>query len=173
VLNNLVAWALTTGRVYLKSDGTPWRPIVHVEDISRAFIAVLHVPREAIHNQAFNVGITDENYRICDLAEIVEETVPGCRIEYAKDAGPDKRTYRVDFSKIARMLPEFKPQWDAQRGAQQLYEAYRKIGLKVEDVEGPRYMRINQIKQLLSSNRLDATLRWQEEPIASPVAEKQ
>jgi len=173
VLNNLVAWAFTTGRVYLKSDGTPWRPIVHVEDISRAFIAVLHAPREVTHNQAFNVGITDENYRIRDLAEIVKETVPGCRIEYAKDAGPDKRTYRVDFSKIARMLPEFKPQWDARRGAQQLYEAYQKVGLKVEDVEGPRYMRINHIKQLLSANRLDATLRWREEQIASSVAEKQ
>ncbi len=173
VLNNLVAWAFTTGRVYLKSDGTAWRPIVHVEDISRAFIAVLHAPREVTHNQAFNVGITDENYRIRDLAEIVEETVPGCRIEYAEDAGPDKRTYRVDFSKIARMLPEFRPQWDAQRGAQQLYEAYQKIGLKMEDIEGPRYMRINQIKQLLSTGRLDATLRWREEQIALSVAEKQ
>ena len=173
VLNNLVAWAFTTDRVYLKSDGTAWRPIVHVEDISRAFIAVLHAPREVTHNQAFNVGITDENYRIRDLAVIVEETVPGCRIEYAEDAGPDKRTYRVDFSKIARMLPEFKPQWDARRGAQQLYEAYQKIGLKVEDIEGPRYMRINHIRQLLSTNRLDATLRWREEQIASSVAEKQ
>jgi len=173
VLNNLVAWAFTTGRVYLKSDGTPWRPVVHVEDISHAFIAVLHAPREVIHNQAFNVGITDENYRIRDLAEIVKETVPGCRIEYAEDAGPDKRTYRVDFSKIARILPEFKPQWDARRGAQQLYEAYQKIGLKVEDIEGPRYMRINQIKQLLSTNRLDATLRWREEQVASSMAENQ
>jgi nucleoside-diphosphate-sugar epimerase len=173
VLNNLVAWAFTTGRVYLKSDGTAWRPIVHVEDISRAFIAVLHVPREVTHNQAFNVGINDENYRIRDLAEIVKETVPGCRIEYAADAGPDKRTYRVDFGKIARILPEFKPQWDARRGAQQLYEAYQKIGLKVEDFEGPRYMRIKQIKQLLSTGRLDAALRWREEQIALPVAEKQ
>jgi len=173
VLNNLVAWAFTTGRVYLKSDGTPWRPIVHVEDISHAFIAVLHAPREVIHNQAFNVGITDENYRIRDLAEIVKETVPGCRIEYAEDAGPDKRIYRVDFSKIARILPEFKPQWDARRGAQQLYEAYQKIGLKVEDIEGPRYMRINQIKQLLSTDRLDATLRWREEQVASSMAENQ
>jgi nucleoside-diphosphate-sugar epimerase len=162
VLNNLVAWAFTTGRVYLKSDGSAWRPAVHVEDISRAFIAVLQAPREVIHNQAFNVGVNGENYRIRDLAEIVKETVPGCRVEYAEGAEPDKRTYRVDFSKITQMLPEFKPQWDARRGAQQLYEAYQKVGLKMEDFEGPRYMRIKQIKQLLSTDRLDTTLRWRE-----------
>lgn len=173
VLNNLVAWAFTTGLVYLKSDGTPWRPVVHVEDISRAFIAVLHAPREVIHNQAFNVGINDENYRIRDLAEIVKETVPGCRIEYAEDAGPDKRTYRVDFSKIARILPEFKPQWNARRGAQELYTVFQKIGLTLEEFEGPRYMRVAQIKHLLSTGRLDETLRWREEKIALPAAEKQ
>jgi nucleoside-diphosphate-sugar epimerase len=163
VLNNLVGWAFTTGRVYLKSDGTAWRPVLHVEDISRAFIAVLHAPREVIHNQAFNVGVNDENYRIRDLAQIVKEAVPGCQIEYAEGAEPDKRTYRVDFSKIARILPEFKPQWDARRGAQQLYEAFQEIGLKMEDFEGARYMRIKQVKQLLSTNRLDETLRWREE----------
>jgi nucleoside-diphosphate-sugar epimerase len=163
VLNNLVGWAFTTGRVHLKSDGTAWRPVLHVEDISRAFIAVLHAPREVIHNQAFNVGVNDENYRIRDLAQIVKEAVPGCQIEYAEGAEPDKRTYRVDFSKIARMLPEFKPQWDARQGAQQLYEAFQKIGLKMEDFEGARYMRVKQIKQLLSTNRLDETLRWREE----------
>jgi nucleoside-diphosphate-sugar epimerase len=163
VLNNLVGWAFTTGRVHLKSDGTAWRPVLHVEDISRAFIAVLHAPREVIHNQAFNVGINDENYRIRDLAQIVKEAVPGCQIEYAEGAEPDKRTYRVDFSKIARILPEFKPQWDARRGAQQLYEAFQEIGLKMEDFEGARYMRIKQVKQLLSTNRLDETLRWREE----------
>ncbi len=162
VLNNLVAWAFTTGRVYIKSDGTPWRPIVHIEDISRAFIAVLNAPREVVHNQAFNVGRNEENYQIRQLAEIVREVVPGCRIEYAEDAGPDKRTYRVDFSKLAHTLPEFKPQWDARRGAQELYTAYQKIGLKVEDFEGPRYKRIDHIKQLLSTNRLDETLRWRE-----------
>jgi nucleoside-diphosphate-sugar epimerase len=160
VLNNLVAWAFTTGRVYLKSDGTPWRPIVHIEDIARAFIAVLHAPRETIHNQAFNVGLSTENYRIRELAEIVKETVPGCRIEYAKDAGPDKRCYRVDCSKLVHTLPAFKPQWNARKGAKQLYEAYRKIGLRLEDFEGPRYKRIAHIKQLLSENRLHATLRW-------------
>lgn len=163
VLNNLVAWAFTTGRVYIKSDGTPWRPIVHIEDISRAFIAVLHAPREVVHNQAFNVGRNDDNYRIRELAEIVEETVPGCSIEYAKDAGPDKRCYRVDCSKIVRTLPEFKPQWNARKGAQELYTAYQNVGLTLEDFEGVRYKRIAHIQQLLSSDRLDETLRWQTE----------
>jgi nucleoside-diphosphate-sugar epimerase len=161
VLNNLVAWAFTSGLVYLKSDGTPWRPIVHIEDIAAAFIAVLNAPREVVHNQAFNVGRTSENYRIREIAEIVKETVPGCRIEYAQDAGPDRRCYRADFGKIARMLPDFKPQWDARQGAQQLYEAYKKIGLTLEDFEGPKYKRIDHLKQLLRTGRLDANLRWQ------------
>lgn len=162
VLNNLVAWAFTTGQVYIKSDGTPWRPIVHIEDISRAFIAVLHAPRDVVHNQAFNVGRNEDNYRIRDLADIVEETVPGCQIQYAEDAGPDKRCYRVDCSKIAQTLPEFKPQWNARRGAEELYAAYQKIGLILEDFEGARYKRIAHIKQLLSTGRLDQTLRWEE-----------
>jgi nucleoside-diphosphate-sugar epimerase len=160
VLNNLVAWAYTTGVVYLKSDGSPWRPIVHIEDISRAFIAALDAPRELVHNQAFNVGINAENYRIRDLAEIVKETVPGCRIEYAKDAGPDTRTYRVDFSKIARILPEFNPQWNARRGALELYRAYEKQGVTLEEFEGPKYKRIAHIEQLMRSGELDPALRW-------------
>src|SRR5215813_3160422 len=160
VLNNLVAWAFTTGRIYIKSDGTPWRPIVHIEDISRAFIAVLHAPREVVHNQAFNVGRNEENYQIRDLAEIVEKEVPGCRVEYAKDAEPDKRSYRVDFSMLAYTLPAFKPQWNAWRGVKQLYEAYRQTDVRLEDFEGPKYKRIDHIKQLLKSSRLDTTLRW-------------
>lgn len=160
VLNNLVAWAYATGQVLIKSDGTPWRPIVHIEDISRAFIAVLDAPREAIHNQAFNVGRNDENYRISELAEIVKETVPGCEIEYAKDGSPDKRTYRVDFTKITKTLPAFKPQWDARKGAQELYETYKKTDLQLEEFEGPKYKRVAHIKQLLSDGLLDETLRW-------------
>jgi nucleoside-diphosphate-sugar epimerase len=160
VLNNLVAWAVTTGLVYIKSDGSPWRPIVHVEDIARAFSAMLDAPRDAIHNQAFNVGVTAENYRIRDLAEIVKETVPGCRVEYAQDGEPDKRTYRVNFDKIARRVPAFQPQWDARRGAQELYEAYVKSGVKLDEFEGPKYKRIDHIKQLLSAGLLDTNLRW-------------
>lgn len=162
VLNNLVAWACTTGLVYLKSDGSPWRPIIHVQDISRAFIAILDAPREVIHNQAFNVGIDAENYRIRELAEIVRETVPGCRVEYASDAEPDKRSYRVNFGKIARLIPEFKPEWNARRGAQELYAAYIKYGVKLDEFEGPKYKRIDHIKQLLSSGELDSSLRWTE-----------
>jgi len=161
VLNNLTAWALTTGRVFIKSDGTPWRPIVHIEDISRAFLAALEAPREVIHNQAFNVGRTEENYQIRDLAQIVKETVPGCTIEFAADAGPDKRCYRADFSRIAKTLPSFQPKWDARRGAQELYDAYKKVGLRLEDFEGARYKRIDHIQGLLASGRLNADLRWQ------------
>ena len=163
VLNNLVAWAFTTGRVYIKSDGTPWRPIVHIEDISRAFIAVLHADRALVHNDAFNVARNEDNYRIRELADIVSETVPGCVIEYAKDAGPDKRCYRVDSSKILRVLPEFKPTWSARRGAQELYAAYKKVGLRLEDFEGPKYKRIDHIKSLLNAGRLNPDLRWKQE----------
>jgi nucleoside-diphosphate-sugar epimerase len=166
VLNNLVAWAFTMGRVYLKSDGTAWRPVVHVEDIARAFIAVLHAPRDVVHNQAFNVGMSRENYRIRELAEIVEETVPGSHIEYAKDGGTDSRSYRVDCSKLVRRLPEFKPRWNARRGARQLYEAYRKANLRLDDFDGPRYKRIAHIKQLLYTGRLGATMRWREREFA-------
>ncbi len=160
VLNNLTAWAVTKGLIYLKSDGTPWRPIVHIEDISRAFIAALEAPEEKVFNQAFNVGHTDQNYRISQIAEIVADVVPNCRLEYASDAGPDTRCYRVSFEKIARTLPAFKPQWDARKGAEQLYEAYRSSGLTLEEFEGPRYQRIGHIKKLLAERVLDADLRY-------------
>jgi nucleoside-diphosphate-sugar epimerase len=166
VLNNLVAWAHATKRIYIKSDGTPWRPIVHIADISRAFIAVLNAPMDLVNNQAFNVGRSDENYQIRDLAEIVNEAIPDCRVEYAKDGSPDTRCYRVDFSKINRVLPEFKPQWTARKGAKELYDAVRGAGLQLEDFEGPRYKRISHIQELLSSGRLDANLRWREPVVA-------
>jgi len=160
VVNNLTAWAFTTGRVYLKSDGTPWRPIVHVEDICRAYIAALQAPREAVHNQAFNVGTTTENYQIRELAQMVQEIVPGSQVDFATDAGPDKRCYRVDCNKIARVLHGFKPQWTARRGVEQLYQAYKSIGLKLEDFEGPKFMRIAHIKKLIDEGLLDENLRW-------------
>ena len=166
VLNNLVAWAFTTGRIYIKSDGTPWRPIVHIEDISRAFIAVLNAPRDVVHSQAFNVGCSRENYQIRDLAQIVGEVVPGCQVEYAKDGSPDTRCYRVDFGKIGRVLPEFQPQWNARKGAEELYKAVQGAGLLPGDFEGPRYKRISVIQELLSSGRLDATLRWRQPVMA-------
>jgi nucleoside-diphosphate-sugar epimerase len=166
VLNNLVAWAYTAGKVLLKSDGTPWRPIVHIEDIARAFLAALAAPRSAVSAQALNVGRNDQNYRIREIAEIVRETVPGCEIAFAEGAGPDKRNYRADFSKIERVLPSFRPQWDARKGARQLYEAYRTVGLEVEDFEGPRYRRIDQIRHLVASGELGADLRWTAQPAA-------
>jgi nucleoside-diphosphate-sugar epimerase len=159
VLNNLVAWAVTTGKIHLKSDGTPWRPIVHIEDISRAFIAALEAPEDTVFNQAFNVGQTAHNYRIRDLAEIVADVVPACTIEFADDAGPDKRSYRVNFDKIRSQLPTFKPRWDARMGAEQIYKAYRSSGLTLQDFEGPRYQRIGHIKSLLAAGILDAELR--------------
>jgi nucleoside-diphosphate-sugar epimerase len=160
VLNNLVAWAYCTGRVLIKSDGTPWRPIVHIEDISRAFLAILEAPIELVRNEAFNVGRNEDNYRVRELAEIVEETVPGTQIEYAADASPDKRCYRVDCSKIQRVLPAFRPVWDARLGAQELYETYKRIGLSVDDFEGIRYKRIAHIRSLMAEGALDEKLRW-------------
>lgn len=160
VINNLTAWAFTEGLVYLKSDGTPWRPVVHVADIALAYIAALEAPRELVHNQAFNVGTTTENYQIRELAEIVREVVPNCRIEFAPDAGPDTRCYRVDCNKIARTLHGFKPQWTARRGVEELYEAYRSVGLTLDDFEGERYKRIAHIKRLVADGALDQELRW-------------
>lgn len=159
VLNNLVAFAVTKGSIYLKSDGSPWRPIVHIEDISRAFIAALEAPEEAVFNQAFNVGQTAHNYRIRDIAEIVAGVVPNCSVDFAPDAGPDNRSYRVSFDKIQRALPAFKPQWDARKGAEQLYQAYLKAGITLEDFEGPRYQRIAHIRKLLADGVLERDLR--------------
>ncbi len=179
VLNDLVAWAHTTGRVYIKSDGTPWRPIVHIRDIVAAIIAVLEAPPESIHNQIFNVGQTEENYRISALAAIVAETVPGCRVEYAPGGGPDKRCYRVNCDRIRTVLPRFRPQWTARKGAQELYDAYRAAGLTSEDLEGGRYTRISHIQRLLKAGHLDASLRWSNvtnavplPPLMEPVAQE-
>ena len=159
VLNNLVAWGMTKGVILLKSDGTPLRPIVHIEDISRAFIAAMEAPRDVIHNEAFNVGQTAHNYRIRDIAEIVGEVVPNTKIELASDAGPDTRSYKVSFEKIAKALPAFKPQWDARKGAEQLYAAYKKSGITLEEFEGVRYNRIAHIRKLLADQALDNELR--------------
>lgn len=160
VLNDLVASAFTTGRIYIKSDGTPWRPIVHIRDIIGAMIAVLDAPREAVHNQTFNVGRNDENFRIRELAEIVSQVVPGCRIEYAPGGGPDLRCYRVNFDKIGRLLSGFRPQWTARKGAEELYEAYKSAGLTAADVENGRYIRISEIRRQQQAGKLDGDLHW-------------
>jgi len=160
VLNDLVASALTTGRILIKSDGTPWRPITHIRDIVAAAIAVLEAPRDIVHNQVFNVGRNDENYRIRELADIVAEIVPNCHVEYAPGGGPDLRCYRVSFDKINRLVPGFRPQWTARKGAQELYDAYRKVGLTSADIEQGRYVRISEIRRLQKAGRLDKNLHW-------------
>lgn len=169
VLNDFVASALTTGRVYIKSDGTPWRPIIHIRDIISAMISTLAAPREIVHNQVFNVGRAEENYRISELAEIVCQTVPGSRIEYAPGGGPDTRCYRINCDKIFRLLPSFRPQWDARKGAQELYDAYRRAGLTVQDIEGGRYIRIRSIQRLLKAGHLDPSLRRSAQGAETPV----
>jgi nucleoside-diphosphate-sugar epimerase len=160
VLNDLVASAYTKGLVYIKSDGTPWRPIVHIRDIAAAILSVLEAPREVVHNQTFNVGRTDENYHISELAEIVAETVPSCRIEYAPGGGPDTRCYRVNCDLIRKVLPSFRPQWDARRGAQELYESYRAAGLTASDVDSGRYIRLRHLRTLMNQGDVDHSLRW-------------
>ena len=160
VLNNLVCWAHTTGRIRILSDGTPWRPIVHVQDIANAFAAALVASRDAIHNQAFNVGSNEENYQVSELAEIVRATVPGCTIEYASGGGPDPRSYRVDFGKLGRDLPEFRPQWNASFGAKEIYAALQEADFTLEDFEGRRYIRLAQLRHLLETRLLDGALRW-------------
>ncbi len=167
VLNNLTAWAVSSGTILIKSDGTPWRPIVHIEDITRAFLAALEAPREAVHAQAFNVARNNENYRIKELAEIVKDVVPNTEVTFAADASPDTRNYRVDASKIAATLPAFDPQWTADRGAAQLYQTFRRSALTVDDFEGPRFKRIDQITRLLDEGALDESLRFTGKPIAA------
>ncbi|HEX8968945.1 MAG TPA: SDR family oxidoreductase [Chloroflexota bacterium] len=169
VVNNLVGYAHATGEVLIKSDGSPWRPLVHLRDICAAFIAVLHAPRELVHNESFNVGQTSENYRIREVADMVREVVPGSRVMYAADGGPDLRCYRVNCDKIARVLPEFRPRWTVRQGVEELYEAYRRHALTLDDLQGPRYMRIATVRKLLGSESLDRSLRWRASlPYAAP-----
>jgi nucleoside-diphosphate-sugar epimerase len=160
VLNNLAAWAFTTGKIMMKSDGSPWRPIVHIEDISRAFVSVLEAPRELVHNKAFNVGVTSDNLQIRDIANIVGQTIPDCQVTFADGASPDKRCYRVNCDLLPRVVPDFRPQWNARRGAKELYEAYKHYGVTLEEFEGPRYQRIGHIRKLISEGILDGSLRY-------------
>ena len=160
VLNNLVGWALTTGKVRILSDGTPWRPIVHIEDIGRAAAAMLDAPREAVHAEAFNVGAHRENYQVRDLAEIVRETVAGSETEYGDRSDPDPRSYRVDFGKLERALPELQLAWNARAGAEELDREYRRAGLTFEEFEGPRFTRLKRLQQLREEGKLGDDLRW-------------
>jgi nucleoside-diphosphate-sugar epimerase len=168
VVNNLVGWAFTTGRVLMKSDGTPWRPLVHVEDVSLAFLTALRADREVVHGVAFNVGRSGENYQMRDVAELVQAALPQSHIEFAEGAGPDPRCYRVDFSRIEASLPDFTPCWNVERGIAELRDAYARVGLRQEDLEGDRYLRIRRIGSLLESGQLDGDLRWVEAPASAP-----
>jgi nucleoside-diphosphate-sugar epimerase len=159
VVNNLVGYALTTGEVFLKSDGTPWRPLVHIEDISRAFVEALEAPREVVHLEALNVGCSTENYRIREVAEIVESIVPGSRIAFSATAGPDIRNYRVNCDRLTRVLPGFVPKWTVREGVGELYDAYRAHGLTLDDLVGSRLQRIARVKELQAAGVLNASLR--------------
>jgi nucleoside-diphosphate-sugar epimerase len=158
VLNNLAAWAFTTGKVMIMSDGTPWRPLVHVRDIASAAGAALTAPIALVRNEAFNVGTNDENYRVRELAEIVRETFAGCEIEYAAGAGPDPRSYRVDFRKLAETLPEARPKWTARDGARELLDAFRSA--RLTSVGFDLYTRLTRLKSLIAEELLDDELRW-------------
>jgi nucleoside-diphosphate-sugar epimerase len=169
VVNNLVGLAFTTGEVQMRSDGTPWRPLVHIEDVSRAFLAVLEAPRDRVHNEAFNVGATRENYQVRDVAKMVEEVVPGSRVTFADGAGPDIRNYRVGCDKLARTLPTFRPRWTVRDGIEELYDAYVTHRLTFDDLVGPRFQRIRHVVRMQEDGRLDAQLRWR--PIRLDVEE--
>ena len=160
VVNNLVAWACATGCVRLKSDGSAWRPLIHVEDLARAFTCTLEAPRETVHGQAFNVGLGDENFRIRDVADIITDVIPNVRVEFAHGGGADRRSYRVDFSKLERTFTDFKPRWNLRRGIGQIYRSFRKANLTPETFEGPVYSRLEHLKNLQGSGKLDQTLRW-------------
>lgn len=161
VVNNLVGWAYTTGKIRIMSDGTPWRPTIHVEDLSQAYIACLEAPIEVIHNEAFNVGQNKENYQIRDMADVVKKVIPGCEDEYTYEHGADSRTYKVNFHKIStRLKGFFSPKWDIEKGVRQLYQAYKAHGLTYEEFIGNRYIRLNQLKSLVEQQRLDDNLFW-------------
>lgn len=160
VVNNLVGYAMTQGRVLLKSDGTQWRPLIHIEDISRAFVALLEAPSETVHNQVFNVGSNSENYRIREVARLVEEAVPDASVEMAGTAGPDIRDYRVDCSKIAEMVPTFTPQWTVAAGASEIADAFEKFDVGESEFLGS-LMRIEHIKRLQQRGLLNRDLRLQ------------
>ncbi len=159
VVNNLVAWAFTTGKIFMKSDGTAWRPLVHIEDISRAFVAVLEAPAEKVRGEAFNVGISAENYQIRDVAAMIGEVMPECEISFASEAPTDTRCYKVNCDKLPSTLPEFQPQWTVRKGAEELLSTYAEHGLELDQFEGPVYQRIAHIRKLIEDGVLDTSLR--------------
>ncbi len=161
VVNNLTAVAMTTGEVLLESDGSPWRPLVHVEDICRAFLVVLEARRELVHDEAFNVGRPHDNVQVRDIAEMVRDSVPGSKVSFAEGAGPDLRSYRVDFSKLNETFPDLKLRWSVREGVDELLAAYTQYGLTSGDFMSSRFVRLRRIRELLSAGMVDEMLRRQ------------
>lgn len=166
VFNSLIGAAMTSEKVTVLSDGKPWRPVVHVEDVARAFLAVLEAPLADVHGQAFNTGADRLNHRVIDLAEIAVRTVPGASLEVLSQPDADQRTYRTDFGKFTRTFPSFEFRWDPASGAGEVYRAFRSIGLTTEDFTSPRFIRLRWLRHLLDSGRLDGDLRWSAQPEA-------
>ena len=158
VVNNLTGYGVTTGKVEMKSDGKPWRPLVHIEDIALAFKSVMEAPRDLVHGEAFNVGQTKENYRVREVADLVAKVVPDVKVTFADDASPDARNYRVNCDKIARVLPAFQPKWTVESGIRQIYRAYKQANLTRDEFFSPRYMRLAHVKNLMSSGVVDGSL---------------
>lgn len=171
VVNNLTAVAMTTGEVRLESDGSPWRPLVHIEDISRAFLVMMEAPRELVHDQAFNVGRAEDNVQVRDIAHMVRDAVPGSKVSLADGAGPDLRNYRVDFSKLVETFPQLSLCWTVRDGIDELVGAYAKYGLTYDDFLSSRFVRLRRIRELLSAGLVDEMLRRQTtEPFPPPGA---
>jgi nucleoside-diphosphate-sugar epimerase len=159
VLNNLAGLAWTTGRITMTSDGMPWRPLVHVRDISAAVAATLKAPREAVANQVLNVGDNENNYRVREIAEAIGEAFPNCKIEFGSNGG-DNRSYRVSFDKIKSVLPGFRCQWDARRGAQQMRSLFEHIAMSDRDFNAAPFTRLRQLQHLLQTGQIDADFYW-------------
>lgn len=166
VVNNLTGFAFTTGKVFLKSDGSSWRPLVHIEDISLAFLVMLEAGRDVIHDEAFNVGATEENYQIRDVAEMVQDVVPHSKLTISDAAFNDPRNYRVNCDKLATKLPSALPQWTVRKGIEQLHEAYVAQGLTLDELEGDRFMRIRHVQSLLDAGTIDSSLRWTKQDVS-------
>lgn len=160
VVNNLVGWAVTTGKIKIMSDGTPWRPLVHAEDIARAFVAVIESPKDQVNGESFNVGQNSENYQIKDIARLVEEVIPGCEVELTGEHGSDSRSYRVDFSKISNELPLFKPRWKLKEAIEAIYEGYKVMGMDNEKFNGRYFIRLKQLEFLIATKMLGNDLFW-------------
>jgi len=160
VVNNLIGWAVTTGKIKIMSDGTPWRPLIHAEDIARAFIAVIETPKEKVNQQSYNVGQNSENYQIKDIAKIVGEIVPNCKVEITGEHGGDSRSYRIDFTKIQNELPNFKPKWKLKPAIEDIYNGFIESGMNDKKFNGRYFIRLKQLEYLINQDKLDKNLFW-------------